>query len=196
MSDSYRDILDHADAHFARVAAEQPEALQCRLGCTLCCLGLFEIQAADVAVIARGLSELEPERRAGIVARAARVVIETGHPDLRSAGERERELFFEATSDVPCPALDSAGGCAIYAHRPLVCRTFGIPIREGATYLGQECELNFTAASPEEKERAAWDLLWEDAVGPEDQYTVPEAILIAARLLEADGAEEDLPAAE
>jgi Fe-S-cluster containining protein len=183
MSDSYRDILDHADAHFAGVAAEQPQSLQCRLGCTLCCVGLFEIDAADVAVIASGLAELPEERREAVIARAAAIIIETAHPDIRNISAEERERFFEETADVPCPALEESGGCSIYPHRPLVCRTFGLPIREGAKYLGQECELNFTGATPEQKQRAAWDLFWEDAVGAEDQYTVPEAILIAARLL-------------
>ena len=183
MSQSYRDILDEADRHFARAMAEQPQAFQCRLGCTLCCVGLFEIGAADVAVIASGLSELDPADRAVIIARAAANVAETDHPDLREAGAAEREEFFERTSDIPCPALDDRGGCSIYSHRPLVCRTFGVPIRNGEEYLGQECELNFTSSDPLEKERAAWDLLWEDAVGPEDEYTVPEAIVLAARLL-------------
>lgn len=182
MSDSYRAILAHADRHFAGVADEQPAALQCRLGCTLCCQGLFEIGAADVAVIADGLQSLPPEIRSEIVARARQIMSEWNHPDLREATETEREKFFQRTAEVPCPALQSNGGCAIYGHRPLVCRTFGLPIRDGAKYLGQECELNFTESDDASKQSAAWDLQWEDAAGPEDEYTVPEAIVLAARI--------------
>jgi Fe-S-cluster containining protein len=183
VSDSYRSILDRADAHFASVVTEQPANLSCRLGCTLCCHGLFEIGAADVAVIARGLEELPAGERAEVIARAEAVLAATAHPDLSEASEEEKDAFFEKTSGIPCPALDERGGCRIYAHRPLLCRTFGLTLRDGAEYLGQECELNFTAATAEQKERAAWDLQWEDAVGPEDQFTVPQAIVVAARLI-------------
>jgi Fe-S-cluster containining protein len=30
--------------------------------------------------------------------------------------------------DQPCPALETDGRCGIYDHRPLVCRSMGIPI--------------------------------------------------------------------
>jgi Fe-S-cluster containining protein len=70
----------------------------------------------------------------------------------------------------------------IYEHRPLVCRTFGLPVRDGDRYLGDICDLNFTTASKKEKESAAWDLQWEDQLDPEDEYTIPEAIVLAARV--------------
>ena len=49
-------------------------------------------------------------------------------------------------------------------------------------YIGDICELNFTDASQEEKEAAAWDLQWEDVLGAEDEYTIPEAIVLVARM--------------
>jgi Fe-S-cluster containining protein len=107
----------------------------------------------------------------------------TQYPELRSIPPAEKEAFFERTAAVPCPALEEDGRCRIYDSRPLVCRTFGLPIRDGAQYIGDICELNFTEASQEVREEAAWDLQNEDELGPEDEYTVPEAIVIAARLL-------------
>ena len=70
----------------------------------------------------------------------------------------------------------------IYDSRPLVCRTFGLPLREGDRYIGDICDLNFNEANDEVKHESAWDLRWEDVIGPEDEYTVPEAIVFAARL--------------
>ena len=32
--------------------------------------------------------------------------------------------------------------------------------------------------------RASWDLEWEDVLGPDDQYTIPEAIVLIARTRE------------
>jgi Fe-S-cluster containining protein len=183
MADSHREILTRADAHFARVASDEREALSCRPGCSLCCQALFEIGAADVAVVAQGIRELPPQRRAVVVERARRIAGNLAHPDLRKTTKEEREAFFARAGDVTCPALDERGGCSIYAHRPLACRTYGLPLRGAPEYLGQECELNFLGEAAAGEEHAAWDLQWEDEVGPEDQYTVPEPIILAARLI-------------
>lgn len=179
----YRAVLDAADRHFDEVARTQPEQLACGRGCAFCCYGLFEIGKGDVDVIADGLRSMPPAKRSRIIARAQKIWEETQHPDIREISAEKKEEFFDRTEGVPCPALTSSGECSMYAHRPIVCRTFGLPIREGAEYIGDICELNFVEAPQEAKEAAAWDLQNEDPAGPEEQYTIPEAILIAARLL-------------
>ncbi|MBV9496790.1 MAG: YkgJ family cysteine cluster protein [Acidobacteria bacterium] len=176
---SYRDILRRADGFFQTVAGAQPQNLQCGRGCSLCCYGLFEIGSGDVPMIAEGLSKLHPSRRAAIIRRAAAIA---DHPNLRECSPDEKEEFFERTSQVPCPNLDPSGACMIYESRPLVCRTFGLPIRNADEYIGDVCELNFNEATQPEREAAAWDLQWEDELGPEDEFTIPEAILLAARM--------------
>ena len=178
---TYRGILEDADAFFHDVAAKQPANLQCN-GCSLCCYGLFEISAADIPVLAEGLSQLHPARRNAVIRRAAEVVASSQHPNLREAAPPEKESFFDRTAAIACPNLSADGRCVVYEHRPLVCRTFGIPLREGDRYLGDVCDLNFTQASAEEKLTAAWDLNREDELGPDDEYTVPEAIVAIARL--------------
>jgi Fe-S-cluster containining protein len=180
--DSYKSVLKRADEFFSGVLAEQPGNLQCGRGCSLCCYGLFEIGSADVPLIAEGLAELHPRRRAMIVRRARQIVEESGHPDLRECAPDEKEAFFEKTAATPCPNLGEAGDCLVYEHRPLVCRTFGLPLRDGDRYIGDICELNFTTASAAERESAAWDLQWEDVLGVEDEYTIPEAIVLIARM--------------
>jgi Fe-S-cluster containining protein len=178
----YKTILDRADAFFRSVTETQPQNLQCGRGCSLCCYGLFEIGSGDVPLIAEGLAGLHPMRRKKIIRRAMEIVAETRHPNLRECSSTEKEEFFARTESTPCPNLDDSGSCMIYESRPLVCRTFGLPLRDGKRYIGDVCELNFTAASDAETQSAAWDLQWEDALGPEDEFTIPEAILIAARL--------------
>lgn len=181
---SYLDLLRRADQHFREVLADQPQNLQCRRGCTLCCYGSFEISAADVPMIAEGLAHLEPAQRLRILERAETMIREARHPNLREATEREKKEFFNRSASIPCPALDDSGACSIYEYRPLVCRTFGVPLRDGRNFSGEVCELNFTAASDQEKLRAAWDLQWEDELGPEDEYTVAEAVVLVSRLFE------------
>lgn len=181
-ADDYRKILERADAHFATVMESQRQNLQCGAGCSLCCYGLFEIGSGDVPLLAEGLEMAHPARRKKIIKRALEIVESGRHPNLRECGPEEKEAFFDRTQSTPCPILDEAGLCMMYEHRPLVCRTFGLPLREGRKYLGDVCELNFTAATKKEQLRAAWDLEWEDVLGPEDEFTIPEVIVMVARM--------------
>jgi len=180
--ETYKRILSRADEFFDSVMQSQADNMQCGRGCSLCCYGLFEIGAADVSVIADGLSKLNPARRDMIIRRAVDIVASSRHPNLRECSPIEKDAFFERTASTPCPNLDDSGLCMIYEHRPLVCRTFGLPLRDGSRYIGDVCELNFEDATFDQKESAAWDLQWEDELGPEDEYSIPEAIILAARM--------------
>ncbi|MEO8033638.1 MAG: YkgJ family cysteine cluster protein [Acidobacteriota bacterium] len=180
--DRYKRVLERADEFFGSVMASQPQNLRCGRGCSLCCHGLFEIGSVDVALIAEGLERLHPQRRKMIIRRSQEIVESSKHPNIRECSPIEKERFFDRTATTACPNLDETGSCMIYEHRPLICRTFGLPLREDVKMLGEVCELNFTAASEEEKERAAWDLRWEDELGREDAFTIPEAIVLAARM--------------
>lgn len=179
---SYRRILEHADEFFRSVMNTQPQNLQCGRGCSLCCYGLFEIGAADIPVLAAGLERLHPMRRRKIVRRAAEIIAESRHPNLRESNPIEKDEFFSRTESVACPNLSDSGECMIYEHRPLVCRTFGLPLRDGDRYFGDVCDLNFNDATDDQRLAAAWDLQWEDALDPEDEYTIPEAIVLIARM--------------
>jgi Fe-S-cluster containining protein len=177
-ADDYRKILERADAHFGSVMKSQPQNLQCGAGCSLCCYGLFEIGSGDVPVIAEGLEKMHPARRKMVIKRA----LEIEQINLRECSPEEKEAYFDRTQSTPCPNLDEKGLCMMYEHRPLVCRTFGLPLREGRAYLGDICELNFTESTSAERMRAAWDLEWEDVLGVEDEFTIPEVIVMVARM--------------
>jgi Fe-S-cluster containining protein len=180
--DDYRGILRRADEHFASVMQTQPQNLQCGAGCSLCCYGLFEIGSGDVPVIAEGLEQLHPSRRKKVIRRALEIVETSAHPNLRECSPEEKEAFFDRTQSTPCPNLDEQGLCMMYEHRPLVCRTFGLPLREGRRYVGDVCELNFTQSAAAQRMAAAWDLRWEDVLGVEDEFTIPEVIVMVARM--------------
>jgi Fe-S-cluster containining protein len=177
-SDDYRKILERADAHFTTVMESQPQNLQCGAGCSLCCYGLFEIGSGDVPVIAEGLERMHPARRKKVIGKA----LEIEALNLREASSEEKEAYFDRTQSTPCPNLDEKGLCMMYEHRPLVCRTFGLPLREKRKYLGDVCELNFNDATQAQRKKAAWDLAWEDVLGPEDEFTIPEVIVLVARM--------------
>jgi len=180
--ETYTRILDRADDFSRSVAAAQPQNLQCGRGCSLCCYGLFEIGSGDVPLIAEGLENMHPMRRKMIIRRAKEIVESSNHPNLRQCSPEEKESFFERTASTPCPNLNERGECLMYEHRPLVCRTFGLPLRNCDDYIGDICELNFGDAPQSEREAAAWDLQWEDELGVEDEYTIPEVIVLVARM--------------
>ncbi len=101
----------HLDALFAKIAAffgaaqaREGAAITCHAGCSDCCRR-FTITGLEAEVIREGLATLPDARRAELGARAA-----------------------DATTTV-CPALDPDGRSAIYTHRPVICRTHGLPLR-------------------------------------------------------------------
>lgn len=111
---SARDRLDElvgkVDAFFTRVHARFPgsDGVTCRAGCDDCCRRRFSVTALEAEVIAEHLAALPDAARAELAARAE-------HGDA-----------------AVCPALQPDGRCAVYAARPLICRTHGLPIRFAA----------------------------------------------------------------
>jgi Fe-S-cluster containining protein len=133
-------LVEIVDAAVADAARRAGSWLLCRLGCTDCCMGPFPISPLDAERLRNGLAQLaaiDPVRARQITARA------------QAAAERLRNLSEMATENDPCPVLDPASGaCELYPFRPLVCRTFGPPLRmpEGGFAV---CELCFDGAAAE-----------------------------------------------
>jgi Fe-S-cluster containining protein len=92
------------DTFFTAAEAREGAAITCHAGCSDCCRR-FTVTGLEAEVIREGLGALPAARRDELAIRAA-----------------------DPTTDV-CPALDADGRCAIYAHRPVICRTHGLPIR-------------------------------------------------------------------
>ena len=93
------------EAFFARVSRRHPEELACRAGCDDCCTRQLTATSGEAAAIVRGRAALEAPARAALARRG-------GSGDTGA-----------------CAALGGDGLCGIYAFRPLVCRSHGLPIR-------------------------------------------------------------------
>ncbi|QNI38115.1 YkgJ family cysteine cluster protein [Edaphobacter albus] len=146
--------------------------LVCRPGCTQCCHGVFPISHQDAARLREGLDALEqldPQRAAQIRTRTVESLarISPLFPGDHATGilyeDYEDSMLFTDESDnsigdtEPCPALDpTTGTCDLYEHRPIVCRTFGPPMRTPEGNLAT-CELCFIHASTEEIAAAELD---------------------------------------
>jgi Fe-S-cluster containining protein len=154
-------LVQIVDTALASAVARSGPHLECRAGCSQCCYGVFEITGMDAARLREGLALATPETRARIQERiaAARVRLTPFFPGDAATGVLSQdanaiELFEEWAHADPCPILDpETQTCDLYEHRPILCRTFGPPIRndhEDAEAGLAICELCFTNASEEE----------------------------------------------
>lgn len=123
----YEALRGKVDAFIARAEAAQAPWLRCRAGCDGCCRSRRTAWAVEIDALRRHLATLPRARRAALAARRA-------EPSV-AAGER-------------CVFLDDDGRCAVYAARPLICRTHGPALRlpDGALAW---CGLNFEGLSDE-----------------------------------------------
>ncbi len=172
--------------------------LACGLGCTECCVGVFEITALDAFRLRRGLAVLatrDPQLASEVRARAQQQwrLLQEHFPGDKTSGalvasDDAREAFCQAFASLPCPVLQpSTGRCLLYEARPLACRSFGLPCRWGTEVL-PPCHLNFRGARPEEV--AAATVLWD----PQDLEGAilhalghpPDTVVAAALSLDAD----------
>ncbi len=161
------DLIQIVTTAMADAAARSGDWLKCRPGCSQCCVGVFPIRWQDADRLRGGLVALsasDPERAARVRARtsAALTRLDPWFPgDVATGvlGESYEDaiLFEEFANDEPCPALDLDNGtCDLYASRPVLCRTFGPPMRTEEGNLAA-CELCYIEASAEEIARCELD---------------------------------------
>jgi Fe-S-cluster containining protein len=99
----YRALLAQVDLLCARIVAAFPEQIDCRAGCAACCTlqGVLPVEAASLALAFRALPATDAEAL---------------HTRLNTAADEDR-----------CPLLTDER-CPLYAARPIICRTHGLPL--------------------------------------------------------------------
>jgi len=126
--DAYEQLGAKVDAFFGRVRVRYPGALTCHQGCASCCHQHLSVVVAEFRRVAAAALELPAADQEALRARLA-----AGRADPR------------------CPLLDDVGACRVYAARPMICRSHGLPIEAGAPSERDVCPLNFTAGPPLEE---------------------------------------------
>jgi Fe-S-cluster containining protein len=132
----WQGLIARFDRWFEATAQRNPGVIPCRAGCSACCHGPFDISAADALLLTAGLATLPPAERQEVAARGQRLLArmrtmapDWGAPyDIQALGDDEFDILCEALAEEPCPLLDAAGRCRVYAFRPLVCRMIGLPL--------------------------------------------------------------------
>jgi hypothetical protein len=116
-------VAEKADAFFDQVQGACASSMRCRAGCTECCQQDLNVLFAEGLALLRGLIALPQDTRAELVSAATR------------PGEA-------------CVLLDASGRCSVYAWRPMICRTHGLPLRRSGPGWSS-CHLNFTPDDPQ-----------------------------------------------
>ncbi|MBI4893999.1 MAG: YkgJ family cysteine cluster protein [Acidobacteria bacterium] len=123
-----RALVRRIDDAMAEAVRRSGKWVVCRLGCTECCQGEFEITALDGLRLRAGMEQLGEEEAGRIRARAA-----------------------EWSGEGACPLLEvESGACLLYEWRPLTGRTFGpatTTLEDGGIAVCEKC---YAGASAQE----------------------------------------------
>jgi hypothetical protein len=114
----YRAVVAKVDAKFEEIRARHAASFACASGCHACCAPGLTVSGVEKAAIAEHIQAHDLQ-------------------GTLEALDRERPH-----GDARCRFLDAAGQCAIYAVRPIVCRSHGAPVRVPGGRL-DACPLNF-----------------------------------------------------
>lgn len=157
-------LIQIVDAALLSATQRSGTHLACHPGCTQCCYGVFPISQQDAARLREALRTLEQSdaksQRIKERAAASRARLTPHFPGDPTTGILNEDyesspLFADESGDAlgdnePCPVLDPATGtCDLYESRPIVCRTFGPPMRTPEGNLAT-CELCYIHATTEE----------------------------------------------
>jgi len=156
-------LIQIVDAALASTTLRSGPHLACRPGCTQCCHGVFPISQQDAARLRESLTALDQSntdkaqrirtRVADSLTRIAPLFPGDRDTGILSEDYENSPLFADEDSigdNEPCPVLDpTAGTCDLYEARPIVCRTFGPPMRTADGDLAT-CELCYITATTEE----------------------------------------------
>lgn len=98
------ELFAKLDAFFVHAKQLHGSAITCKAGCDDCCRRRFSVTSIEAAALLGAIDRLPIEIRQAIHDRASR-------------------------EDPACPFLAENGQCEVYAARPAICRTHGLPIR-------------------------------------------------------------------
>ncbi|TLM97571.1 YkgJ family cysteine cluster protein [bacterium] len=105
---NYRHLVWKVDGLCGEIVSGFPGEVVCGKGCDSCCrhISVFWVEAVSMA---KAVADL-PDQQADFI----------------------RGRAHSAAADGVCPLLHQ-GACLLYEHRPIICRTHGLPILTGET---------------------------------------------------------------
>ncbi|MFP4284408.1 MAG: YkgJ family cysteine cluster protein [Desulfovermiculus sp.] len=134
--EEYQNIVHGLDTAFERIQGQYPQEVRCEQGCCECCYALFDLTLVEAMFLNRQLhNQLSQHQKEAVLERADRAdrdIHKIKHQAFkaRQKGVEPEEILREVgTKQVRCPLLDDKDMCILYAHRPLTCRVYGLPLQ-------------------------------------------------------------------
>jgi Fe-S-cluster containining protein len=135
----YEALTRSVDEVFQRIKAQYPEQVKCTEGCSDCCHAIFDLSLVEAMYVNARFNELfeglDRDRlhaRADEAERKQHKIIRQFHKKrLEEEVASEEALQELARQRVRCPLLTDEHRCEMYAHRPVTCRLYGVPMAIG-----------------------------------------------------------------
>jgi Fe-S-cluster containining protein len=108
------DALDGVIAAWLREREAAGKRIFCAAGCSNCCTLFVQSTLIEALIVAAGLTTAQVSILEDYVVRQRASL--AGESDFLTILRKQRQEIG------PCPFLDNAGSCSIYAQRPLACR--------------------------------------------------------------------------
>ncbi len=130
----YEQLCASVDKLCAHIASQFPHEMRCQEGCTDCCHALFDVPLIEAISLSNSFSQLDDaiKQRVWIDAdkidRHIEVLKRNFYKEHVRTGDADAILHQASRERVRCPLLGEDARCVLYAHRPLTCRIYGLPL--------------------------------------------------------------------
>ena len=129
---TYELLVDKAEAAFQEMQKEHGSCIKCEAHCSDCChavFGLFLIEAGNLKEHFDKLTD-EEKKAALVRCEQAEKSLERLQNMLRThEDDPQMQAYIMSRERIPCPLLKEDQECALYLHRPITCRVYGIPTK-------------------------------------------------------------------
>jgi Fe-S-cluster containining protein len=129
----YEALSKQADQIFARIKEEYPACVNCKKGCTDCCYALFDLTLVEALYLNHHFrktfgADMDLMEKANKADRAIFRLKKRAFQEVKENKKDEVAVLYELGRErIRCPLLNERELCALYEHRPITCRLYGIP---------------------------------------------------------------------
>ncbi|MBU1247306.1 MAG: YkgJ family cysteine cluster protein [Proteobacteria bacterium] len=134
----YEAIMEKVEEAFGQIQSQTGDMVRCGKGCSDCCYALFDLTMVEAIYLSHhfratfsGMKKSELMERAD---KADREVNRMKRQLFRATqeGVTTSEILRQvAETRMRCPLLGDDDLCELYEHRPLTCRSYGVPLAIG-----------------------------------------------------------------
>lgn len=129
---SYEGVADRAETAFQETQKAHGACIKCEPHCSDCCHAVFGLFLIEAGYLKEHFDKLTEEEKRATLSRCeqAEKSLERLQNMLREhEGDPQMQAYIMSRERIPCPLLKEDQECALYLHRPITCRVYGIPTK-------------------------------------------------------------------